>query len=120
MKILPALAACLCLAFVATACAPGGPPPPIEGPFDGIWTSPHLGYDFIISGPKGRAISSSRATIHRDDVVFEITGLGEDVQFSGKQLLPDGAWHAFTGELKPDGRIACTDGKSSWVLERRP
>jgi hypothetical protein len=104
----------------ASACAPGGPPPPIEGPFDGIWTSPHLGYDFIIIGPHGKAINSSRTTIHRDDMVFEITGLGDDMRFSGKQLLSDGAWHEFIGELKADGIIHCSDGKSSWTLERKP
>ena len=97
----------------------GGPPQPIDGPFDGIWTSPHQGYDFIIDGPKGKAISSSRATIHRDDLVFEITALGEDMRFSGKQLLSDGTWHEFTGELKYDGKIHCSDGTSSWVLERK-
>ena len=120
MRALLMLTACLCLAFVATACAAGGPPPPIEGPFDGVWTSPHLGYDFIITGPKGRAVSSSRATIHRDELVFEILGINESMQFRGKQLLSDGTWHEFAGELKFDGRIECTDGRTSWVLERKP
>jgi hypothetical protein len=111
------LAACLML---TAACGTGGPPPPIDGPFDGIWTSPHLGYDFIIDGPRGRAISSSRATIHKDEPVFEMTSLDDDMRFSGKQLLSDGTWHEFTGELKADGKIYCNDGKSSWVLERKP
>jgi hypothetical protein len=120
MRALLILTACLCLASGAAACTPGGPPPPIEGPFDGVWTSPHLGYDFVIIGTKGRAVSSSRATIHRDELVFQITGMGEDMRFSGKQLLSDGAWHEFIGELKVNGRIECTDGKTSWVLERKP
>lgn len=120
MRALLTLTACLCLMFGAAACETGGPPPPIEGPFDGIWTSPHLGYDFIIIGSKGKAVSSSRATIHRGDFVFEMTGISEDMRFSGKQLLSDGTWHEFVGELKFDGKIACTDGKSSWVLERKP
>lgn len=113
------LALALCTALGASACGTGGPPPPIDGPFDGIWTSPHLGYDFIIDGPKGKAISSSRATIHADELVFEMTTLDEDMRFSGKQLLSDGTWHEFIGELKADGKIYCNDGKSSWVLERK-
>jgi len=114
------LALALCVAIGAASCGTGGPPPPVSGPFDGIWTSPHLGYDFIIDGPRGKAVSSSRATIHRDDLVFEMTALGEDMRFGGKQLLSDGTWHEFTGELKYDGTIHCSDGTSSWVLERKP
>ena len=52
---------CAAILFTAASCGTGGPPPPIDGPFDGIWTSPHLGYDFIIDGREGKAISSSRA-----------------------------------------------------------
>ena len=111
------LAACIML---TAACGTGGPPPPIDGPFDGIWSSAHLGYDFIIIGPRGKAVSSSRATIQRDDLVLEITGIGDDMRFGGKQLLSDGTWHEFIGELKADGKIYCSDGKSSWVLERKP
>jgi hypothetical protein len=109
-------AAILC---TAVACGTGGPPPPIDGPFDGIWTSPHLGYDFVIDGREGRAISSSRAEIHKGDVVFKMMALEETMRFSGRQLLPDNTWHEFTGELKADGKIDCTDGKSSWTLERK-
>ena len=114
-----ASAACLLLGIIA-ACGTGGPPPPIAGPFDGIWTSPHLGYDFMIDGPVGKAISSSRVTIHRDDQVFHMMALDEDMRFSGKQLLSDDTWHEFVGELKADGKIYCSDGRSSWVLERKP
>jgi hypothetical protein len=120
MRTLLILAASVCIAFGAAACGTGGPPPPIDGPFDGIWTSPHLGYDFIIDGPRGKAISSSRATIHKDELVFEMTTLDDDMRFGGKQLLSDGTWHEFIGELKADGKIYCNDGKSSWVLERKP
>ena len=114
------LALAVCVALGATACGTGGPPPPIDGPFDGIWTSPHLGYDFLLDGRKGKAISSSRATIHRDELVFEMMAIDDDMRFSGKQLLSDDTWHEFIGELKADGKIYCTDGTSSWVLERKP
>ena len=114
------LALAVCVALGATACGTGGPPPPIDGPFDGIWTSPHLGYDFLLDGRVGKAISSSRATIHRDELVFEMMAIDDDLRFSGKQLLSDDTWHEFIGELKADGKIYCTDGKSSWVLERKP
>ena len=113
------LALVVCVALGASACETGGPPPPIDGPFDGIWTSPHLGYDFLLDGRVGKAISSSRATIHKDDQVFQMVALDDDMRFSGKQLLSDGTWHEFIGELKADGKIYCTDGKSSWVLERK-
>lgn len=109
----------VCVALGTAACETGGPPPPVSGPFDGIWTSPHLGYDFMIDGHAGRAINSSRVEIHRGDEVFQMIALDEDMRFSGKQLLPDGTWHEFIGELKADGKIYCTDGKSSWVLERK-
>ncbi|MCP9460446.1 MAG: hypothetical protein NNA24_00180 [Nitrospira sp.] len=101
-------------------CGTGGPPPPVSGPFDGIWTSSDLGYDFLIEGSKGRAIGSSRVAIHVDDPVFELVTLEPTMRFKGKQLLPDGVWHEFTGELKADGRLSCTDGQSVWVLERKP
>jgi len=120
MRTLLILTACLCLALGATACGTGGPPPPIDGPFDGIWTSPHLGYDFLLDGRLGKAISSSRATIHRGDQVFQMVAIDDDMRFSGKQLLSDDTWHEFIGELKADGKIYCSDGKSSWVLERKP
>lgn len=113
------LALALCVALGAAACGTGGPPPPIGGPFDGIWTSSHLGYDFLLDGRVGKAISSSRATIHKDDQVFHMVALDDDMRFSGKQLLSDGIWHEFIGELKADGKIHCNDGKSSWVLERK-
>ena len=48
-----------------------------------------------------------------------MVGLDETMRFSGRQLLPDTTWHEFTGELKADGKIDCTDGKSSWTLERK-
>jgi hypothetical protein len=119
----PARAAWLALAVYvalgAAACGTGGPPPPVDGPFDGIWTGPHLGYDFMIDGSVGKAISSSRATIHKDEQVFQMVALDDDMRFSGKQLLSDGTWHEFIGELKADGKIYCNDGKSSWVLERK-
>ena len=92
------LAACIML---TAACGTGGPPPPIDG-------------------PRGKAISSSRATIHKDELVFEMATLDDDMRFGGKQLLSDGTWHEFIGELKADGKIYCNDGKSSWVLERKP
>ena len=114
------LALAVCLALGATACGTGGPPPPIDGPFDGIWTSPHLGYDFLLDGRKGKATNSNRATIHRDELVFEMMAIDDDMRFSGKQLLSDDTWHEFIGELKADGKIYCTDGTSSWVLERKP
>ena len=83
-------------------------------------SSAHLGYDLIIDGSKGNAISSSRATIHKDDQVFQMVALGEDMHFSGKQRLSDGTRHEFLGELKGDGKIYCTDVKTSWVLEQKP
>ncbi|MSQ77929.1 MAG: hypothetical protein EXR97_05720 [Nitrospiraceae bacterium] len=113
------LALALCVTLGAAACGIGGPPPPVDGPFDGIWTSAHLGYDFMIDGSQGKAISSSRATIHKDDQVFHMMALDDDMRFSGKQLLSDGTWHEFVGELKADGKIYCNDGTSSWILERK-
>ncbi|MFM7841115.1 MAG: hypothetical protein ACKO9T_04485 [Nitrospira sp.] len=110
----------LLAAFLMTAaCQTGGPPPPIDGPLDGIWTSPHLGYEFIIDGRHGKAIRSSRAEIHKGDVVFEMLALDEPMRFSGRQRLADGTWREFTGELKADGTIDCLAGTSRWVLERR-
>lgn len=104
----------------ASGCGTGGPPPPVFGPFDGIWTSPDLGYDFLIEGRVGRAIASSRAAIRTDDPVFDLLSLEPTMRFTGKQLLPDGAWHEFTGELLADGTIMCTDGHTVWVLKRKP
>jgi len=117
----PLLPLLLLVAIAAVwGCAIGGPPPPVSGPFDGTWTSPDLGYDLLIDGMKGRAIGSSRAAIRADDLVFELTAVGGDLRFSGKQLLPDGLWHEITGELQADGTILCTDGHLTWFLERKP
>ena len=105
--------------LAVSACSTAGPPPPVAGPFDGVWTSPQLGYDFQVDGPVGRAVQSSRTAVHTKEEVFRMTALDDTMRFSGTQLMPDGTWHEFAGELKPDGKIYCRDGHSTWVLERK-
>lgn len=112
-------AACLYLAFGAAACGTGGPPPPVNGPFDGIWASKQLGYEFLLDGRIGRAIRSNQAAIHVNDQVFDLLALDGDLRGAASLLMPDGTWRAVICALDTAGRLECGDGKSSITLERK-
>jgi len=105
------------LTALAMACA-AGPPVPLHGPFDGTWVSPQLGYDLHLQEPFGVAARPRITTIETGDPVFRMTS-SEGKRFTARQWMTDGAWHTVTGELKPDGRLSCSDGAKTWIMERR-
>ena len=105
------------LTALVMACA-AGPPVPLHGPFDGTWVSPQLGYDLHLQEPLGVAARPRIAAIETGDPVFRMTS-SEGKRFTARQWMTDGAWHTVTGELKPDGRLSCSDGAKTWMMERR-
>ncbi|MGH7254047.1 MAG: hypothetical protein ACREIE_09645 [Nitrospiraceae bacterium] len=105
------------LTALAIGCAVG-PPVPLQGPFDGTWVSPQLGYDLHLQEPLGVAIRPRIAGVESGDPVFRMTSF-EGRRFTARQWMPDGTWHTVTGELKPDGRLSCSDGAKTWMMERR-
>jgi hypothetical protein len=112
---LPAMAAAW-LTALAMGCA-AGPPIPLQGPFDGMWVSPQLGYDIHLQEPFGVAARPRITTVETGDPVFRMTS-SEGKRFTARQWMTDGAWHRVTGELKPDGTLSCSDGAKTWIMER--
>jgi hypothetical protein len=90
----------------------------MTGTFDGTWTSAQIGYDLHVMGPLGTAVRARAAGVQDGDPVFRMTSM-EGMHFNARQWLTDGAWHTVFGELRQDGKLSCTDGSTSWVLERR-
>jgi len=113
------LAATFCLALVTfpSGCAQTQTPP-VPGMFDGIWTSAQVGYDVHVMGPLGTAIRTRAAGVQEGDPVFRMTSI-EGMRFTARQWFTDGTWHTVSGELRQDGKLYCTDGRTGWVLERR-
>ena len=106
-----------CLTALALGCA-AERPVPLHGPFDGTWASPQLGYDLHLQEPIGVAVRPRIAGVQSGDPVFWMTSF-EGSHFTARQWMPDGIWHTVTGELKPDGTLACSDGAKTWIMERR-
>lgn len=105
-----------CLTAFMVGCV-AGPPIPIQGPFDGTWVNPQLGYDIHLQEPLGVAARPRIATVESGDPVFRMTS-SEGRRFTARQWMTDGAWYTVTGELKQDGTLACTDGSKTWIMER--
>ncbi len=105
------------LTALAMGCAAGSPVP-LQGPFDGTWVSPQLGYDLHLQEPFGVAARPRIAAVETGDPVFRMTS-SEGKRFTARQWMTDGAWRTVTGELKPDGTLYCSDGAKTWVMERR-
>ncbi|MGH7166101.1 MAG: hypothetical protein ACREIS_11320 [Nitrospiraceae bacterium] len=108
---------CLVLLIFASGCA-HSPTPSTPGTFDGTWTTAQVGYDVHVMGPLGTASRPRSAGVQEGDPVFRMISM-EGMRFTARQWLADGAWHTVSGELRQDGRLYCTDGRTSWVLERR-
>jgi len=108
---------CLIVVSVTSGCVPS-PAPPVPGTFDGTWTSAQIGYDLHVMGPLGTAVRARAAGVQDGDPVFRMISM-EGMRFAARQWLTDGAWHTVSGELRQDGKLSCTDGRTSWVLERR-
>ncbi len=111
------IALSLYLAAGASGCA-YTPIPPMPGTFDGTWTSAQLGYDVHVNGPLGTAIRTRAAGVQEGDPVFRMISM-EGMHFTARQWFTDGAWQTVSGELRQDGKLYCTDGRTTWVMERR-
>ncbi len=108
---------CLALLPFTSGCS-HTPIPPLPGTFDGVWKSAQFGYEVHVMGPLGTALRTRAAGVQDGDPVFRMISM-EGLHFTARQWFTDGAWRTVTGDLRQDGKLYCTDGRSSWVLERR-
>ncbi len=91
--------------------------PPLDG-LEGTWGSSELGYEIQFHGPFGVAAHAKAAGLQDGDPVFRLLSM-DGTSFTARQLFADGGWHTVTGERKQDGKLYCSDGVKSWVMERR-
>lgn len=90
---------------------------PLDG-FEGTWGSSELAYEIQFHGSVGVAAQARAAGLQDGDPVFRLLSV-DGPRFTARQLFADGGWHTVTGERKQDGKLYCSDGVKTWVMERR-